>query len=67
MAVPPPEPVQAPGAWALMVIVGSLLIGLAFAAAVDDSRSAPLGIAVLVALGLPAIVLGSIRFARAIR
>ena len=63
-----PKAVRAPGAWVLVVIVGSFLVGFAFTAAVDDSTaSSPLALAVLVALGLPAIILGSIRFARALR
>ena len=63
-----PGRVEAPGAWALMVIIGSFLVGLALAAAVDDSTSSsPIGLAALMTLGLPAIILGSIRFARAIR
>jgi hypothetical protein len=62
----PSGKVEAPGAWALVVILGSFLCGLAVAGISGDT-SAPLGVAVLISLGLPAIILGSIRFARAVR
>ena len=63
---PPDPPLDSPAAWVLVVAFGSLALGLGFGGALQGG-TAPLAVGVLFALGLPAVILGSIRFSRSLR